>query len=123
MAHQTIAHLVFQTPFYFKIPPFQLAYLHASLAILTPLEFAKFATDFAHRKGVFLILSCETTQDSCTSCKQNYLYGTNCIQSCPQGFYNNQQTLQCSNCDSTCAACSAAGPKSCISCANNLLFY
>ncbi|KAL4512432.1 hypothetical protein ABPG72_005434 [Tetrahymena utriculariae] len=70
---------------------------------------------------------CQSCQNNCATCVTNlttcsscsgiyYLSGTNCVATCPPGFYGI--TNQCQQCSSPCATCSGQSTY-CLTCLNN----
>lgn len=58
---------------------------------------------------------------TCTACKSGYFLqpapnSTQCLDSCPAGYYPNRNASICKPCDSSCLTCSGAGPNACVSC-------
>lgn len=54
---------------------------------------------------------------SCTQCKfQNFLDGTTCDSTCPNGKYGDLTDSQCKNCDTTCSKCTSLAK--CTECSN-----
>lgn len=52
-------------------------------------------------------LTCQTTINTCLSCKSGYLLNSNCISSCGSGYYISNSTV-CSSCSSNCLTCSSS---------------
>ncbi|XP_038058391.1 proprotein convertase subtilisin/kexin type 5-like isoform X2 [Patiria miniata] len=62
----------------------------------------------------------------CTSCKLmeadlRYLLEGACVPFCPEGQYEDQQTLKCEECDETCRTCSGSEVNNCQSCYDGFL--
>ncbi|XP_022108203.1 furin-like, partial [Acanthaster planci] len=68
---------------------------------------------------------CETCMGSgpeaCTSCKRmtddlRYLLEGACVPFCPEGRYEDRDTLTCGECDETCKTCTGSEVNDCLSC-------
>ena len=56
------------------------------------------------------------TSSHCLSCYVGtYLYNNNCLNNCPDGFFNDQSTLICQTCNINCKTCSNTA-SNCLSC-------
>ena len=64
--------------------------------------------------------ACEESITKCTSCDSgSYLYNSQCLQQCPDGFYGNNGV--CTPCDPSCGTCFGGSPNQCSSCDSNYL--
>ena len=65
--------------------------------------------------------TCHSTQTNCTSCIANlspevFLSGNNCVQNCPDHFYEDSSNNQCTGCVSPCQLCTTQSAcQSCVS--------
>ncbi|XP_059609032.1 furin-like protease 2 [Phlebotomus argentipes] len=73
--------------------------------------------------------SCETCagagQDSCLTCAPAHLHVIDlavCLQSCPEGYYENYENNTCVPCEANCASCQDR-PDFCSSCDHHLVIY
>ncbi|CAO1381843.1 unnamed protein product [Diamesa hyperborea] len=73
--------------------------------------------------------SCETCagagQDSCLTCAPAHLYVTDlavCLQTCPDGYYENYDNKTCVPCEANCASCQDR-PDYCTSCDHHLVMH
>jgi len=65
---------------------------------------------------------CETTQTTCTNCISNYyLYGSTCRTSCPDTYYEDNSTMTCAACSTTCSRCD--NYDECLSCPSGKVLY
>ena len=67
--------------------------------------------------------TCSGTADNCSSCDTskyliNLTTSYTCDFSCPYGFYSDNLTNTCKECDSSCATCSNGSSTDCNSCAS-----
>jgi len=61
---------------------------------------------------------------SCQSCTAgNYLSGTSCAATCPDGTYADTASGQCLSCAGTCATCTGPASSQCASCPSGSLLY
>lgn len=59
--------------------------------------------------------------NNCLSCVSGwFLFGSTCLQSCPNGYYSNNKTSLCSYCQYPCANCIANASR-CLSCSLGFL--
>ena len=66
-------------------------------------------------------VTCFGTAENCTSatCALNYFFLNNeCLNNCPNGYYEDATLRQCLACATGCATCSAAGTAACTVCSN-----
>lgn len=60
--------------------------------------------------------------DNCTQCKSGFfLYGTDCIDTCPEGQFGDDVQNKCTQCPTTCSLCDSA--KICTDCKDNDNYY
>lgn len=64
--------------------------------------------------------------NECSRCATNfYLHEGACLDTCPDGFWNDDNTgaspvsPRCSQCNSNCLVCSKTDPDLCTACRNN----
>lgn len=66
--------------------------------------------------------TCSVTPTNCTSCGQSlggiYLYFSSgsCLANCPVGYYANNSTYTCDQCDSSCHTCFGLSSTQCLTC-------
>lgn len=65
-------------------------------------------------------LSCTIKNTSPDFGSSTYLYGTECLVTCPSGYLPNSSTLTCDTCSSNCLTCSSTSTF-CLSCSSPLL--
>ncbi|EAS06674.2 zinc finger lsd1 subclass family protein (macronuclear) [Tetrahymena thermophila SB210] len=64
--------------------------------------------------------------EGCSKCKSDYyLYDFQCLEKCPEGFFNQKQVDNniCQQCDSSCKSCDGPNSNNCLSCQAPNLFY
>lgn len=69
---------------------------------------------------------CETCKDeltSCLSCSTGYLFGQECLTSCPIGYYGDKFFKKCMLCHESCLSCSNRGIYSCLTCNASLNLF
>lgn len=86
---------------------------------------------FANQGGVCWACheSCETCggagQDSCLTCAPAHLYVIDlavCLQTCPDGYFENSENKTCVPCEANCASCQDR-PDYCTSCEHHLVMH
>lgn len=69
-------------------------------------------------------LTCNFNSTYCTSCGLGasgvllYLKNNSCKYECPDGYYRNNSSFQCSSCDPACRTCKDGSRNYCFSCNN-----
>ena len=68
-------------------------------------------------------LECSGSSTNCLSCLSiKYFYMNNCYDQCPVGFYNDDTTKTCKNCDETCRTCDGPSYNNCLTCSKDLTY-
>jgi proprotein convertase subtilisin/kexin type 5 len=74
-----------------------------------------------------ICLTCAITQYNCLSCNTSsvnkYLFSNNCLSSCGNGYYNNDNLNTCTQCNSPCETCLNSSMSSCLTCVANSYLY
>lgn len=68
--------------------------------------------------------ACEVNATNCVSCNSGLFLATSvCTANCPDGYYNNQNTHKCSECNVVCKTCTNSTSSDCIACKDSLYRY
>lgn len=74
-----------------------------------------------------LCLTCSQNQYNCTTCNtasaNKYLFNNNCLASCANGYYPNDNLMTCSLCTPPCQTCTSGSVTSCLSCQTNYYLH
>lgn len=72
-------------------------------------------------------LTCLSSITNCLTCNTSstypYLYNNTCLNSCPNGYYNDNTTFLCFPCKSPCETCLSSSQYQCISCISPYALY
>ena len=69
-------------------------------------------------------ITCVNTSSTCLTCgfstlgSNFFLYGTQCLIRCPLGYWANNATFTCSQCNAACLSCTDSSTNSCSTCGN-----
>eukprot|EP00117_Sycon_ciliatum_P010401 scpid20566/ scgid12315/ Deleted in malignant brain tumors 1 protein; Hensin len=67
---------------------------------------------------------CASQFDHCTSCHApSLLHGTDCVPTCPGGYYGDEVLQACRRCHASCEECSGPTASDCVSCSMPTYLY